>query len=65
MLLKFAAMLNSLATSPKVTFINGQGTLTPRPRSWANELHPSRAGFESFADLFRDKLKALFPDRVV
>jgi hypothetical protein len=66
MLLQFAAMLTSLArTASKVTFINSQGTLKPRTSSWHNELHPSKAGFEKFADIFRDKLKTLFPKRVV
>jgi hypothetical protein len=65
MLLQFAAMLTSLAASaPNITFINGQGTLKPQTSSWNNELHPSKAGFERFADIFRDKLKALFPTRV-
>ena len=65
MLLQFAAMLTSLAASaPDITFINGQGTLKPQTSSWDNELHPARAGFEKFADIFRDKLKALFPSRV-
>lgn len=65
MLLQFAAMLTSLAASaPNITFINGQGTLKPQTSSWHNELHPSKAGFEKFADIFRDKLKALFPNRV-
>jgi hypothetical protein len=65
MLQQFAAMLASLATHPKVTFINGQGTLAPQPSSWANELHPARAGFEKFADIFHSELEKLFPDRVV
>jgi hypothetical protein len=64
MLEQFAAMLISLS-GPTVTFINGQGTLAPQPSSWHNELHPSRAGFEKFADLFQVRLKALFPDRVI
>jgi hypothetical protein len=63
MLEQFAAMLTSLA-GPKVTFINGQGTLAPQPSSWHNELHPAKPGFEKFADIFRAKLKVLFPDRV-
>ena len=63
MLQQFAAMLASLA-GPTVTFINGQGTLVPQPSSWHNELHPARAGFGKFADIFHVKLKALFPDRV-
>jgi hypothetical protein len=63
MLEQFAVMLTSLA-GPTVTFINTQGTLVPQPSSWHNELHPARAGFGKFADLFQLKLKALFPDRV-
>ncbi|MGA7065571.1 MAG: hypothetical protein WB048_04470, partial [Pseudolabrys sp.] len=55
MLLQFAAMLTSLAvTASNVTFINGQGTLNPQTSSWHNELHPSKPGFERFADIFRD-----------
>jgi hypothetical protein len=64
MLQQFAAMLTSLATAPNVTFINGQGTLEPVKESWHNELHPSRAGFDQFADLFHAKLGELFPNRV-
>ena len=64
MLQQFAAMLTSLAAQPKVTFINGQGTLPPQTSSWHNELHPTRAGFEKFADIFYRELKKLFPDRV-
>jgi hypothetical protein len=63
MLQQFAAMLATLA-SPTVTFINGQGTLVPQPSSWHNELHPARAGFGKFADIFHVKLKTLCPDRV-
>lgn len=63
MLQQFAVMVQSL-TGPTVTFINGQGTLAPQPSSWHNELHPARAGFDKFAELFQVKLKALFPDRV-
>lgn len=65
MLQQFAALLASLATHPKVTFINGQGTLAPKPASWANELHPAKPGFEKFADLFHKELEKLFPDRVI
>jgi len=64
MLHRFAAMLTTLATKPNVTFLNGQGTLPQVPASWHNELHPSKAGFNAFAKLFRDKLKSLFPSRV-
>ena len=64
MLQQFAAMLQTLTASPKVSFINTQGTLAPKPGSWHNELHPESKGFETFAGLFRKKLKELFPDRV-
>jgi hypothetical protein len=65
MLKQFAAMLSSLqASHSEVSFVNGQGTLNPVTSSWHNELHPSKNGFEQFADLFHKKLKALFPTRV-
>jgi hypothetical protein len=64
MLSQFAAMMTSLAAQPKVTFINGQGTLPQQTSWWHNELHPTRAGFDKFADIFHRELKALFPGRV-
>jgi hypothetical protein len=66
MLRQFAALLEALQASHRnVTFINTQGTLTANTDSWHNELHPTRAGFTKFADLFHTKLKALFPGRVL
>jgi hypothetical protein len=65
LLQQFAAMLQSLASAKKVTFINGQGTLAPNPSSWHNELHPSKDGFDAFAALFHKALKAAFPNRVL
>ncbi|HZP09711.1 SGNH/GDSL hydrolase family protein [Methyloceanibacter sp.] len=62
MLRQFAALLTSLATVAKVTFINGQGTLPAN--AWHNELHPSKAGFEKFAGIFYRELKKLYPNRV-
>lgn len=65
MLRQFALMLDGLASEHSdITFINGQGTLPQTTGSWHNELHPERAGFNKFADLFRAKLKALYPGRV-
>ena len=65
MLSDLAKMLSVLeAKSPKVAFINGQGTLAPDPGNWHNEPHPSRQGFALFAVLFHERLKQLFPDRV-
>jgi hypothetical protein len=65
MLRQFAALLTALAAAPRVTFINGQGTLPPQKSSWHNELHPSRSGFDRFAGMFHSTLKALFPTRVI
>lgn len=66
MLRQFAAMLDALAQGRNdITFINGQGTLAPKRDSWHNELHPNQDGFEKFAGLFQQKLKALFPARVL
>ena len=65
MLKQFAAMLTALATRPKVVFINGQGTLAPSTSAWHNELRPGKDGFEKFADLFHQQLRAIFPGRVL
>jgi len=64
MLTQFAAVLARLSAHPRVTFITTQGTLPPLRESWHNELHPSRKGFNAFADIFADRLRSLFPDRV-
>ena len=65
MLQQFATLLATLAThATGVTFINTQDTLIPRKSSWHNELHPSRNGFDKFAERFRTELKTLFPTRV-
>ena len=67
MLEQFAAVMQSLAAAHAgtVTFINGQGTLAPVASSWHNELHPSKNGFNTFADLFHARLKQVFPGRVL
>ncbi|GJL55492.1 MAG: hypothetical protein NPIRA02_26240 [Nitrospirales bacterium] len=64
MLQQFAALLQSLVR-PDVTFINTQGTLTPSPSSWHNELHPTKDGFKKFAKIFHQQLKVKFPGRVL
>jgi hypothetical protein len=66
MLERFAAVLGALAAShPGVTFLNGQGTLSPVKSSWHNELHPSDKGFDTFARAFQAALSGLFPGRVL
>jgi hypothetical protein len=63
MLLQFAAMVKSLSRS-NVSYVNTQGVLSPDTKGWANELHPTPKGFQTFAELFCDHLKQRFPDRV-
>lgn len=66
MLQEFAAMLKALAAAHAgVTVIDAQGTLAPVRASWHNELHPSRKGFEAFADRFHAELLRMFPGRVL
>lgn len=64
MLQQFAQMLGTLTAFPNVSVVATQGTLAPLTSSWHNELHPSSAGFDKFAELFRKHLQGLFPDRV-
>jgi hypothetical protein len=64
MLLQFADMLTELAKQPRVTFVNTQGTLAPKPSSWDNELHPSRNGFDLVTRKIADAIRVLFPQRV-
>jgi hypothetical protein len=64
MLKQFAAMLDDLARQPGISVVRTQGTLAEQPSAWHNELHPNKAGFETFADTFHAKLKELFPARV-
>ncbi|WP_156164453.1 hypothetical protein [Bradyrhizobium sp. LTSP885] len=63
MLEQFEKMLVSLS-GPKAIVMPTQGVLVPQTASWANELHPAKAGFQQFAQLYHDKLKAMFPARV-
>src|SRR4030095_120990 len=65
MLRRFGALMQSLATVARVTFIQTQGTLAVQASSWHNELHPSKIGFERLADLFHARLRGLFPSRVL
>ena len=64
MLKQFANMLTTLAAQPKVTFMNGQGKLPAKKKSWHNELHPSRSGFNFVTGLFHQQLKSLFPNHI-
>ena len=61
---QFASALAGLAKGKNVTFIRTPGTLAPVPSSWHNELHPSKDGFNRFAQLFHEQIRLLFPNRV-
>ncbi len=63
LLTQFEQMQKSLP-SQNITLILTQGTLAPVVGSWDNELHPEKAGFNAFAEMFRAKIKAVFPARV-
>lgn len=66
MLLRFATMLSQLAVAhTDVLFVNTQGTLPPDTKSWHNELHPAKTGFQQLAERFQLELKRLFPQRVL
>jgi hypothetical protein len=65
MLKQFATVLATFTANPKVSFIKTQGKLAPSAGSWHNELHPEKPGFNTFAGLFHQELKTLFPSQVL
>ncbi|SAL73660.1 hypothetical protein AWB74_04523 [Caballeronia arvi] len=64
MLVHFHAMLQRLASDPAndMVLVQTQGTLAPD--EWANELHPTGAGFAKIGARFRSALAARFPGRI-
>jgi hypothetical protein len=63
-LVEFRAMLQRLASVPAhdLVLVETQGTLAPD--DWANELHPTGAGFARIADRFRAALATRFANRI-
>ncbi|WP_250516148.1 SGNH/GDSL hydrolase family protein [Caballeronia sp. INDeC2] len=63
-LVQFRAMLLRLASDPanNMALVETQGTLAPD--DWANELHPTGAGFGKIAARFRAALAARFANRI-
>jgi len=63
-LIQFRAMLQRLASDPAndMVLVETQGTLAPD--DWANELHPTGAGFAKIAARFRAALAARFANRI-
>lgn len=63
-LVQFRAMLQRLASDParNMVLVQTQGTLAPG--DWANELHPTGAGFAKIAAHFRAALASRFAHRI-
>ncbi|BAN26485.1 hypothetical protein [Caballeronia insecticola] len=63
-LVRFHAMLQRLASDPAhdMVLVHTQGALAPD--DWANELHPTGAGFAKIASCFRAALAKRFPQRI-
>jgi hypothetical protein len=63
-LVHFRAMLQRLASDParNMVLVETQGTLAPG--DWANELHPTAAGFAKIAARFRAALATRFAHRI-
>lgn len=66
MLSRFARMLEALSANPanNLVLIPTQALLNPQTE-WANELHPTPAGFAKVAGLFADAVATRFPGRPV
>jgi hypothetical protein len=64
LLLAFDKMLAQIAHDhTNVIYVRTQGTLKSES-DWANELHPTRAGFEKIAGKFLDAMRLKFPGRI-
>ena len=62
-LLSFDKLLVQLEQqSRNVVYVRTQGTLSAE--DWANELHPTKAGFEKIANAFVRALRTKFPGRI-
>ena len=60
----FNAMLRELAAeNPGVHHIDLRPVLRPTPIDWANELHPTSAGFKKVAEVFERTILALLPPK--
>jgi hypothetical protein len=54
---RFSMMLEGVAGRHRhLTVVPTQGTLSPRPASWANELHPTNPSFEKVARRFYEAI---------
>ena len=62
LLLRFASMIDTLAANKEndIVHVRTQGTLTHGPSDWANELHPTPAGFRAIAKVFAGALESVW-----
>ena len=63
-LTQFAALMAKLAANPANNIIHVQTQGTLAAADWANELHPTPAGFKQIAGKFQAALGTKFPGRV-
>jgi hypothetical protein len=65
MLLRFDILMQTLERDPylNLIYVRTQGTLSPGPAQWDNELHPNPNGFAAVATKFKQAIQARFPGR--
>jgi hypothetical protein len=65
MLLRFDILMQTLERDPylNLIYVRTQGTLSPGPAQWDNELHPTPNGFAAIAAKFTPVIRARFPGR--
>jgi hypothetical protein len=65
MLLRFDILMQTLERDPylNLIYVRTQGTLSPGPAQWDNELHPNPNGFAAVAAKFKQAIQARFPGR--
>ncbi len=64
LLLQFNSMLDGFAADPANNFVHVQTQGTLSDRQWANELHPTPAGFSAITTKFVEALRLRFPARI-
>jgi hypothetical protein len=66
MLQRFDLLMQTLEADPylNLIYVRTQGTLSPGPAQWDNELHPTPNGFAAIARKFVVAIKERFPTKV-
>jgi hypothetical protein len=65
MLLRFDILMQTLERDPylNLIYVRTQGTLSPGPAQWDNELHPNPNGFAAVGAKFKQAIQTRFPGR--